>query len=164
MNLLYNNELSELKIGGRHLYLCCDSANKPDVVYGNENFRVSKAMIGYDNGDEIITDMVDVWDVKRQLDNVTLTDDQGYGNYTYIDWENEYVTIVRKNNKVKYKLSEAPNITSDNTEINVTIYPDIKELGINESGMFEYIISSKSGDAEVKLYINLPEHINSYIA
>lgn len=165
MNLLYNNELAELKIGGRRICLCSTPDNKPDVVYGNENFRISKARVGYTNGDsqQMITELVDVWDVKRQLDSAELSGNRGYGNYSYIDWQYEYVTIALKTNKIKYKMYEAPKLTSDNTELNITVYPNIKNLGMGESGMFESVIASKSGDAEVILFMDVTNPLDSYI-
>ena len=166
MNMLYNNELSDLKIEGRRISLCSNPNNKPDVVYGNEAFRVIKARIGYtDNNGLDVTEIVDVWDVKRQLDAAQLTNEQGYGNFSYIDWQMEYVTIAKRYNKVKYKMYEAPKLSPENTEINVTIYPIIKNLGMSDNKMFESVITAKVvDDMEVKLFMDVTNPLDSYIS
>lgn len=163
MNLLYNNSILELKIGGRGIYLCTNTWYAPDVIYGDSNFSVKKARIGYfgKNG-EGITEMVDVWDLKRQLDNASLSDDQGMGNYCYADREFEYCYVIRKNNKVRFNPFE-DHPTPEYTELNDGPC-DVKHIGMNPEGLLEYVIISKAGDVEVRLFINRESLLDSYIA
>ena len=166
MNLLYNNEIGELVVGSRAITLCSNTDGDPEVVYGNQNFRVMKAKISYDytdaDGNTTKEDeMVDVWDVKRQLDAVTLPD-RGYGNYAHISWDMQYMTIALKTNKLIFKISEMPALTSDNTEINDSTYPKITNLGKDEDDMFHAIVESKETGERVRLFMDLSDPINSY--
>lgn len=160
--LLEQNVLSELRIGSTLICVYGDSIGQPD----NCNGRVRVNIKYVDKNHNIIEedDSIDVYTIKQQLTGYRLRDDID-GDYSYIDWNEDFVTISdtgKGNRRIIFSRAEFPFLSSSNTDIFGSVYPNVQNLGFDEDGMFNVIITSKTTGAKVRLFIDPADSLDSY--
>ena len=165
MKLLYNNELSAIKIGGLCIYLHSDPDGAPDVVYG-DSFRIAKAKIDIidENSNSIEKDiLVDVRYIAQQLLSVPLSNGED-GEFSYIDWDKKFVTVATNladiNSRVKFKLDDIPELKSENVEMCSFVHPEVENIGLDENNNFQAIIKTKI--IKAKLFVDVENPLNTH--
>lgn len=159
--LLSKNEVSSIRIWDQYIYLFADTNNFPDAEPGIK----ARVLLKYtdDNLNKVEEEaIIDVRYVERQLENVTL-DNNEYGDFSYIDWGYEFVNTATDTGKnvVKFKITYMVDLNSINTEIWGHPYPKIENLGTDENSKPEIRISSTDSDLEIILTIDRNEFLDS---
>lgn len=157
--LLSKNEISSVRIWDQYIYLFSDPNNYPDAVQGIK----ARVMLRYtDDNMNIIEEEanIDVRDVEKQLEDVTLINDD-YGDFSYVDWNQEYVTVSTDcNSVIRFKPADIPELNSENTDIwGYNIHPKVENIGRDKTGKFQAYVSNEK--ITIKITVDSNEYLDS---
>ncbi len=163
--MIRDHKIGEAKINNTYIYLCSDPLGKPDVQNNKVRVLLKYMDKTYNFVEE--TTWLDITYIMNELENIELSSERD-GNFSYIDWESEYITISTNNSfspynsRIQFKLHDIPELDSRNTVIYGEPAPWIDNIGVNDNNIFKARIRSKHGRKNnVLLTVNMNEPLDS---
>ena len=92
------------------------------------------------------------------------------GNFSYIDWEQEYMTISiceapnQHNSRIQFRFCSIPKLDSRETVLYGEENPRVDNVGLNGNLFTAFLRSKFSNKNRLKLTINLAEPLDSQVA
>lgn len=164
--LVRDHKISEAKINGVYIYLCSDPLGRPDV----ENNKVRVLLKYMDKNHKFIEEMtwVDITYTMIQLNYAEVSSEID-GNFSYIDWEQEYMTMSiceapnQHNSRIQFRFCSIPKLDSRETVLYGEENPRVDNVGLNGNLFTAFLRSKFSNKNRLKLTINLAEPLDSQV-